>query len=80
MTASAFELLPDILILYTDGITEVTNNDRELLAGREVKEIVISHGDKDVNGMLNAIKNDLESCRVGVDKDDISLVLIRRIQ
>jgi len=72
--------LRDVLVLYTDGITEAANHNSILLDIEGLKKIIIRHGDKNINDMLEAIKDDVAAWNAGIDKDDITLVIIRRIQ
>ena len=70
----------DVLVLYTDGITEVSDKNGELLDINGLKEIIPYHGEKNIDEMLQAIKDDVLAFSTGANKDDMSLVLIRRIR
>jgi len=69
----------DVLILYTDGITEVSNREEQLLDIEGLNKIIIRHGAKNVDVMLQAIKEEVETWSMGAHNDDMTLVLIRRM-
>jgi DNA-binding LacI/PurR family transcriptional regulator/serine phosphatase RsbU (regulator of sigma subunit) len=70
----------DVLILFTDGLTEVFNKQNKLLDIEGFKDIVTSHGVKEVETMQDAIFNDVTTWCYGEPKDDMSLVVLRRIK
>jgi hypothetical protein len=69
----------DVLVLFTDGITEVFNKKQVILDIHRFIDIVTSHGEKDVHTMQEAIFSDVLTWCYGEPKDDMTLVLIRRI-
>lgn len=70
----------DVLILFTDGLTEVFNSKKKLLDIDGFKDIVTAHGGKDVEDMQRAIFKDVKEWCDGEPRDDMSLVLLRRIR
>ncbi|MBN2444425.1 MAG: substrate-binding domain-containing protein [Spirochaetales bacterium] len=69
----------DILILYTDGLTEVFNKQKKLLDTEGFMNIIARHAEKDVETMQDAIFEDVKAWNDGDPKDDMSLVIVRRI-
>jgi len=70
----------DVLVLFTDGLSEVFNKKHVILDIDRFGDIVTSHGEKDVQTMQEAIFSDVLNWCYGEPKDDMSLVLIRRIR
>jgi len=70
----------DVLVLFTDGLTEAFNNRNTILDMHRFKSIVASHGNKDVEEMEEAIFDDVMAWCYGEPKDDMSLVLVKRIK
>ena len=70
----------DILILFTDGLNEVFNKEKKLLDIQGFKEIVATYADKDVETMQDAIFKDVTEWCDGEPRDDMSLVVVKRIR
>ena len=70
----------DVLVLFTDGLTEVFNHGNKMLDIHRFKNIVTAHGKKDVEAMEEAIFKDVAVWSCGEPKDDMSLVLVKRIK
>jgi serine phosphatase RsbU (regulator of sigma subunit) len=74
----------DMLVLYTDGITESANSKvsekREMLGLIGFMEIVQRHGELDIDICRDAIIADVLRWSGSVQEDDISLVLVKRIK
>jgi sigma-B regulation protein RsbU (phosphoserine phosphatase) len=70
----------DVLVLFTDGLTEVFDSNKQLLDLHGFKEIVRQHAEKDVETMQDAVFNDVKRWCDGEPKDDMSLVVVRRIK
>jgi phosphoserine phosphatase RsbU/P len=70
----------DVLVLYTDGLTEVHNKENKLLDMPRFIDIIASHGKKSVEEMEEAIFIDVTAWSNGDIKDDMSLVLVKRIR
>jgi sigma-B regulation protein RsbU (phosphoserine phosphatase) len=70
----------DVLVLYTDGLTEVWNSEDEMLDIQGFMDIVTTHGEKAVEAMRDAILADAMEWSQQVRKDDMSLVVARRIK
>jgi sigma-B regulation protein RsbU (phosphoserine phosphatase) len=69
----------DVLVLYTDGITETVNADNSRLETRGLIKLIIKHCKKKIDAMKQAIIQDVLAWNVGRYVDDMTLVLIRRI-
>ncbi|MBN2533319.1 MAG: substrate-binding domain-containing protein [Spirochaetales bacterium] len=70
----------DVLVLFTDGLTEVFNREKKILDIYGFKDIVAAHGGKDVEAMQEAIFRDVTNWCNGDPRDDMSLVLVRRVR
>lgn len=71
----------DILVLYTDGLTEVWRgpDKEEMLDIWRFMKIVATHGSKDIEAMRDAIMQDVLSWCDHDQDDDMTLVVVRRI-
>jgi serine phosphatase RsbU (regulator of sigma subunit)/anti-sigma regulatory factor (Ser/Thr protein kinase)/TolA-binding protein len=68
----------DILLIYTDGITEAMNAKRDLFGEERLLKIFREHGQLRVNPFVEQIKEDILSFTEGnPQSDDITLVAIR---
>ena len=68
----------DILVLYTDGITEAMNAQRELYGDERFLSAIRKFGHLDVVEFVNALKNDILTFTGGFEQnDDITLVAIK---
>jgi len=68
----------DILVLYTDGITEAMNHNRELYREERFLDSIRNNGHLDVAEFVKSIKNDLKKFTGGAPQnDDITFVSIK---
>lgn len=68
----------DILVLYTDGITEAMNAKRELYGEERFLAAIRNHGHLDVGEFVKSIKDDIISFTGGYEQnDDITFVAIK---
>jgi serine phosphatase RsbU (regulator of sigma subunit)/anti-sigma regulatory factor (Ser/Thr protein kinase) len=68
----------DILIVYTDGITEAMNHKRELFGDERFLAAIRKYGNLDVIEFVNNIKQELQNYTGGYEQsDDITLVAIK---
>lgn len=68
----------DILILYTDGITEAMNQERELFSEERLQLSVYEHGHEGAAQFVENLKNDIYGFTSGhPQNDDITLVAIK---
>ena len=66
----------DRIVLYTDGITEVFNSNREMLGIQGIREIVRQTSALPVGEMKQGILDGVAAWRNGPPTDDVSLVLV----
>lgn len=68
----------DILILYTDGITEAMNGNRNLFGEERFLKVIREHGSLRVKPFVEKLQLEIESFTEGaVQYDDITLVSIK---
>jgi len=68
----------DILIIYTDGITEAMNNRRELFSEERLQKAVRDYGNLQVQEFIDNLKEEINSFSEGFEQnDDITLVAIK---
>ena len=71
----------DILVLYTDGITESTNKNGEQYGIERIKDSVMNNNDKPAREITDEILKSLVNFSEGIPfNDDISLVVARRVE
>lgn len=68
----------DILILYTDGLTEAENQDEKMLDIRGLTDSIEKHAHKDVEEMKQMIMADVLSWCNNKRADDMTLVIVKR--
>lgn len=68
----------DILILYTDGVTEATNTKKQLYGEPRLLEFVNKNDSSTSRDLLNEINNEIEKFQKGAEQaDDITLLAIK---
>lgn len=68
----------DILLVYTDGITEAMNSNRELFGEERLQKVLHDYGNLDAENFVEKLKNSIYSFTEGNPQyDDITLVAIR---
>lgn len=68
----------DLLVLYTDGITEAKNKDLEDFGERKFEDILINNSEKNVNEITNAVIREVTLFSKDHSQyDDITLVIIK---
>lgn len=79
ITADRIRLHPDdILVCYTDGITEAMNHHRELYGEERFLTSIRNHGNLDVVDFVKNVKEDILNFTGGFEQnDDITLVAIK---
>jgi serine phosphatase RsbU (regulator of sigma subunit) len=71
----------DVVVLYTDGITEAENSDRQLYGSSRLCEIIKQNASRSAQLICDAIIGDLKSFIDGFRVyDDITLVIIKKIR
>ena len=68
----------DIIFLYTDGITEANNNYQGFYGEDRLKETINRHKDKNLDKILENIKNDVyEFCKNKNQFDDMTMLILK---
>jgi serine phosphatase RsbU (regulator of sigma subunit)/anti-sigma regulatory factor (Ser/Thr protein kinase) len=68
----------DLLVLYTDGITEAMNSKRELYREERFLEAIRTHAHVDITDFINNVKDDIKSHTQNYPQnDDITFVGIK---
>lgn len=77
----AFSLKPgDILVAFTDGVTETPNRDGEEFADKRLTELLLSHSRDSLERIANEISTTVDRWAGGLERhDDTTLLLARRI-
>lgn len=76
---TTFDLQPgDMLIYYTDGLTEAENAAKEFYGENRLSEVVLSVADQPASVVLHHILEDVEAFGAGVPLfDDLTIVVVR---
>ena len=68
----------DILVLFTDGITEARNNNKEEFGYDRLKSLIIDNAEQAPDKIKNIIVNTLYSfCGSNAPNDDFTLIIIK---
>lgn len=68
----------DVLVYYTDGITEAENNNKELYGIERLKKVVEENGEKNAEDIKRAILDSVDRYREGYEQvDDITLLVVK---
>ena len=68
----------DIIVLYTDGITEAMNADSELFGDQRLSQIVEEHGHLESGELRERILREIEAFVGGADQhDDMTMILMK---
>lgn len=69
----------DILVFYTDGITESSNKESEQFGLKRVKNIIAANSEKSPNEILNILTWELAQFTDGKPlEDDITIIILKR--
>lgn len=68
----------DVILLFTDGVTEAMNGKRELYGEERLRQTLARVAEQDVDGIVNAIVKDVWSF-MEKQKDDVSIVAVKRM-
>lgn len=70
----------DLLVLYTDGVTETFNNKNEQFGTERLKEIIKNNSTGKAEEIIKAVKNELVTFSGNSPQaDDVTLLIIHRI-
>jgi sigma-B regulation protein RsbU (phosphoserine phosphatase) len=68
----------DVIVLYTDGITEAMNADSDLFGDSRLSQIVEEHGHLDSSELRERILREIEAFVGGADQhDDMTMILLK---
>lgn len=68
----------DILLIYTDGITEAMNGRRELFSEERLQDVIRKHGNLRANAFIDKLRDEIHSFTEGYEQnDDITVVAIK---
>ena len=68
----------DVLILYTDGVSEALNLEFEEYSEERLEKVAKSFRNKSANEILNGIKEDVQIFTQGnLQSDDITMIVIK---
>jgi sigma-B regulation protein RsbU (phosphoserine phosphatase) len=71
----------DVMVFYTDGITEAMNADSDLFGDSRLSRIVEEHGHLDADELRERILREIETFVGGADQhDDMTMILIKVTQ
>lgn len=78
-TSQTISMKPgDSIFLYTDGVTEAMNKDRNQFSTRRLKDILADQGKNDVHIIIGTVKNAVSEFTDSAEQsDDITMVVLR---
>ena len=69
----------DILVLYTDGITEAINSDKEMFGVEGIERLLLKYQDWPANMIAEKIKSEVvEFEGIGKQSDDLTLIILKK--
>ncbi len=69
----------DIILLYTDGLTETSNEAQQQFGLQSVIEILRNNGDKSAEEIMKRLMSRVDTfCSESLHKDDISVIILKR--
>ena len=72
--------LGNLLCLYTDGVTETANAEKEEFGLSRLKDELLNHQELDPESLNQKIIQDLNKFRAEeLDRDDLTLLTIKRV-
>jgi serine phosphatase RsbU (regulator of sigma subunit)/pSer/pThr/pTyr-binding forkhead associated (FHA) protein len=70
----------NVLLLYSDGLTECVNRDDELFGEERLEKVLASSADKDAQGIRGAIFSAIDDFRQDEPySDDMTLIVLKRL-
>jgi phosphoserine phosphatase RsbU/P len=68
----------DVIFMYTDGVTEATDNSNELFSESRLKQGLAALGSQNVNEIIRVMSGEIECfTRGAVQSDDITMVVLK---
>ena len=79
LTEQSLRLAPgDVVVLYTDGISEAMNTADDLFGEEKLTELIEDHGHLDVSELRERILREIEAFAAGADQnDDVTMILMK---
>jgi serine phosphatase RsbU (regulator of sigma subunit) len=69
----------DLILLYTDGVTESINQSKKMFGLKRLVDFVEKHGDNSPKDLINILMDEIDKFVDGnIQRDDITLLAIRR--
>lgn len=70
----------DILVLYTDGLTDVENEDKKLLGKEAIEQVLLQNHDKSTKEIVKAINSEVNNFRGDAERtDDVTFIVLKRV-
>ncbi|MBP5329344.1 MAG: SpoIIE family protein phosphatase [Spirochaetaceae bacterium] len=78
----SFQMLPgDILVLYTDGLTETMNKNREEFGKERIRELLLNNSGKSAREIIHTFLDGLKTHTAGNPReDDLTIIVLKREQ
>ena len=71
----------DVLVLYTDGLTEAMNEEREIFGEERLRAVIEAESESDAQAMLAAILAAVEDfVKEAPRADDLTMIVVRRAE
>jgi len=68
----------DVIFLYTDGVTEAMNPQKELFSKKRLQMTLSNLKDKDVTGIIQGVREEIEKFAQGAPQyDDITMLVLK---
>jgi len=67
----------DVLVLYTDGVTESSNDAGEEFGEERAAKVLTRNRGKAPGAMIEAVVEEVRKFRVGEQQDDITLIVAK---
>lgn len=70
----------DLIVLYTDGVTEAMNKRCEVFGEQRLADVVSKHHGVSANQMVRALVDAIETHRAGAEPSDDTCILVLRVK
>ena len=70
----------DVILMFTDGVSEAMNKDREEFSDERLENIALSLREKPAEVIMNGIKTEVQNFTTGVTQsDDITMIVLKAV-
>jgi len=70
----------DVIVMFTDGISEAMNKDREEFSDERLESVALALKDKPAEEIMNGIKTEVQNFASGVTQsDDITMLVLKAV-